>query len=69
MSKKLIVDVSDRLKIDYLNNDNTIHHSEIRTIKTIKHHNEDLYLVTFRECQGEYAFTMDALEKMVLLRY
>jgi len=65
----IIVDVGDRIELDYLNSVSTIGYSRIRTIKTIKHHSNDLYIVSFEECKGEYSITMKALKRMVLLRY
>ena len=61
----ITVDVGDRIELDYLNSVSTINQGRIRTIKTIKHHSDDLYIVSFEECKGEYSVTMKALKRMV----
>lgn len=56
----------DKVKIDYLESDGkTIHHSEIKTIKTLEHYNKDSYFVSFKETQGNYIFTKNALNYML----
>lgn len=54
-------------QIDYLNPDGkTIQHSFIRTIKTIKETAEGLFIVTFKEWYGNYGFTKNELNKMII---
>ena len=65
----ILVGVGDIIEMDYLNSISTIGQSRIRTIKTIKHHSDDLYIVSFEECRGEYSVTMKALKRMALCRY
>lgn len=59
-----MIDIKDKILITYLNNFNDVDHKEIKTIKTLEHYNKNMYLVTFEEHNGSYAFSLDSLQRM-----
>lgn len=56
------IDEGDQLKIKSVGLDGvTVEKEEVVTIKSIEHYNADLFILTFKEQIGRYAFSLNQI--------
>jgi hypothetical protein len=56
------IDSGDTLKIEYMSADGkSIEKEELAIIETIEHYNGDLFLLTFKDKQGSFSFSLNQL--------